>query len=94
LPDDVPLEVKRRRLVELQALQKTIQIETNRSFIGRKLHVLAAGPSPKGAGRCAGRTEGNLVVNFDAPADPTGRFVTVRITGSGPYSLHGEMIRG
>jgi tRNA-2-methylthio-N6-dimethylallyladenosine synthase len=91
-PDDVPLEIKRRRLVELQALQKTIQIETNRSFIGRELRVLAAGPSPKGAGRYSGRTEGNLVVNFDAPADPTGRFVTVRITGSGPYSLHGTAV--
>jgi tRNA-2-methylthio-N6-dimethylallyladenosine synthase len=91
-PDDVPFEVKRRRLVELQALQKTIQIETNRSFIGRELRVLAAGPSPKGAGRYSGRTEGNLVVNFDAPADPTGRFVTVRITGSGPYSLHGTAV--
>jgi tRNA-2-methylthio-N6-dimethylallyladenosine synthase len=89
LPDDVPLEVKRRRLVELQALQKAIQTETNRSFVGRELRVLASGPSPKGAGRFSGRTEGNLVVNFDASADPTGRFVTVRITGSGPYSLHG-----
>jgi tRNA-2-methylthio-N6-dimethylallyladenosine synthase len=93
LPDDIPLEVKRRRLVELQSLQKTIQTETNRAFVGQELRVLAAGPSPKGAGRFRGRTEGNLVVNFDAPADPTGRFVTVRITGSGPYSLHGEIIQ-
>ena len=93
-PDDVPLEVKRRRLVELQALQKAIQIGTNRSFVGRDLRVLATGPSPKGAGRCQGRTEGNLVVNFDAPGDPAGRFVTVRVTGSGPYSLHGVMIPG
>jgi tRNA-2-methylthio-N6-dimethylallyladenosine synthase len=94
LPDDVPLEVKRRRLVALQALQRGLQVETNRTFVGRDLRVLAAGPSPKGAGRCAGRTEGNLVVNFDAPADPAGRFVMVRITGSGPYSLHGVMIPG
>ncbi len=91
-PDDVPLEVKRRRLVELQALQRSIQIESNRSYVGRDMRVLATGPSPKGAGRFSGRTEGNLVVNFDAPADPTGRFVTVRITGSGPYSLHGAAV--
>ena len=92
IPDDVPLEVKRRRLVELQALQKTIQVEANRAFVGRDLRVLATGPSPKGAGRFSGRTEGNLVVNFDAPSDPTGRFLTVRITGSGPYSLHGTAV--
>jgi tRNA-2-methylthio-N6-dimethylallyladenosine synthase len=94
LPDDVPLEVKRRRLVELQSLQRSIQTETNRTFLGRELRVLATGPSPKGAGRFRGRTEGNQVVNFDAPADPVGRFVTVRVTGSGPYSLHAVMIPG
>jgi tRNA-2-methylthio-N6-dimethylallyladenosine synthase len=92
IPDDVPLEVKRRRLIALQALQKEIQIETNHSFVGRDLRVLATGPSPKGAGRFTGRTEGNLVVNFDSPADPTGRFLTVRLTGSGPYSLHGTTV--
>ena len=90
--DDVPLEVKRRRLVELQALQRSIQIEANRSYLDRELRVLATGPSPKGAGRFSGRTEGNLVVNFDASGDPTGRFLTVRITGSGPYSLHGTAV--
>jgi tRNA-2-methylthio-N6-dimethylallyladenosine synthase len=92
LADDVPLEVKRRRLVELQALQRAIQVEANRSFLGRDLRVLATGPSPKGGGRFSGRTEGNLVVNFDASGDPTGRFLTVRITGSGPYSLHGTAV--
>jgi len=92
IPDDVPLEVKRRRLVALQDLQKTIQLEVNRSFIGGDLRVLCAGPSVKGGGRYAGRTEGNQVVNFDSATDPTGRFVTVRITGSGPYSLHGSLL--
>jgi tRNA-2-methylthio-N6-dimethylallyladenosine synthase len=92
VPDDVPLEVKRRRLIALQALQKTIQVEIYRSFVGRDLRILGTGPSPKGAGRFSGRTEANLVVNFDAPADPTGRFVAVRVTGSGPYSLHGTEV--
>ena len=91
--DDVPLEVKRRRLIALQALQKSIQAGIYRSFVGRDLRVLGTGPSPKGAGRFSGRTSGNLVVNFDAAADPAGRFVPVRITGSGPYSLHGSAIR-
>ncbi len=92
IPDDVPLEIKRRRLIALQALQKTIQVEINRSFVGREVRVLGTGPSPKGAGRFAGRTDGNLVVNFDSAADPSGRFLTVRITGSGPYSLHGSLL--
>jgi tRNA-2-methylthio-N6-dimethylallyladenosine synthase len=92
LADDIPLEVKRRRLVALQTLQRSLQAEITRSFVGRELRVLGTGASPKGGGRFSGRTAGNLVVNFDAPRDPAGCFVTVRITGSGPYSLHGSAI--
>lgn len=91
LPDEVPLEVKRRRLIVLQSLQKTIQLGINESFVGRDMRVLCLGPGLKGPGRFSGRTEGNLVVNFSAPGDVIGRFVTVRITGCGPYSLHGEL---
>jgi len=91
MADDIPLPVKRRRLVTLQELQKSIQTQVNASFVGRDMTVLCLGPSPKGAGRLAGRTEGNLVVNFAAPPDLIGRFVTVRITGCGPYSLHGQL---
>jgi tRNA-2-methylthio-N6-dimethylallyladenosine synthase len=91
MADDVPFEVKRRRLLTLQNLQKTIQLEVNQTFSGRELEVLCLGPSPKGGGRLAGRTEGNLVVNFESPRDAVGDFVTVRITGYGPYSLHGEL---
>jgi tRNA A37 methylthiotransferase MiaB len=54
--------------------------------------VLCTGPSVKGGGRYAGRTEGNQVVNLEAATDPTGHFVTVRVTGSGPYSLHGTLL--
>jgi tRNA-2-methylthio-N6-dimethylallyladenosine synthase len=92
VPDDVPFEIKRRRLVALQALQKSIQAGIFRSSVGQDFRVLGTGPSPKGAGRFSGRTASNLVVNFDAPADPSGRFVTVRVTGSGPYSLHGTAL--
>jgi tRNA-2-methylthio-N6-dimethylallyladenosine synthase len=90
--DDVPLETKRRRLISLQSLQKSIQAGIFRGFVGQELRVLGTGPSPKGAGRFSGRTSGNLVVNFEAPEDPAGRFITVRITGSGPYSLHGKAV--
>jgi tRNA-2-methylthio-N6-dimethylallyladenosine synthase len=92
VPDDIPLETKRRRLMTLQALQKSIQVGVYRSFVGQDLRVLGTGPSPKGAGRFSGRTAANLVVNFDSASDPAGRFVTVRITGSGPYSLHGTAV--
>jgi tRNA-2-methylthio-N6-dimethylallyladenosine synthase len=91
MTDGVPLEVKRRRLIALQNLQKTIQLEVNNAFVGRELEVLCLGQSPKGGGRLTGRTEGNLVVNFESPQNVIGQFATVRITGCGPYSLHGQL---
>lgn len=91
-PDDVPHAVKQRRLIELQALQKSIQLETNRAFVGKEIDVLCTGPSPKGGGRFAGRTDGNLVVNFAADRPVIGEFVRVRVTGCGPYSLHAELV--
>jgi tRNA-2-methylthio-N6-dimethylallyladenosine synthase len=90
LPDDVPPAVKRKRLIVLQNLQKRIQLERNRAAVGTTVRVLATGVSRKGEGRFTGRSEGFQVVNFAAPEDIRGRFVDVRITDCGPYSLVGE----
>jgi tRNA-2-methylthio-N6-dimethylallyladenosine synthase len=89
IPDDVPAETKRRRLLEVQALQKRIQTETHRGFIGRTIRVLSLGRSRKDSRVHSGRSEGNLVVNFDSPGDDAGRFIRIEITGAGPYSLRG-----
>lgn len=45
LPDDVPEEVKRRRNVEMLALQNEISEEDNTEFIGETVDVLVEGPS-------------------------------------------------
>jgi tRNA-2-methylthio-N6-dimethylallyladenosine synthase len=90
LLDDVPLAVKRRRLIDLQSLQKQIQTGFHRSFIGRRVRVLCLGTSVRKDGRYSGRTEGAQAVNFSSPRDVTGEFVEVRVTGAGPYSLVGE----
>jgi tRNA-2-methylthio-N6-dimethylallyladenosine synthase len=90
--DDIPLDVKRKRLIILQELQKDIQLAKNRTLIGKTLRVLCFGESKKGAGRYSGRNEGFQVVNFDSPRDVRDRFVNVLITGCGPYSLHGEAL--
>jgi tRNA-2-methylthio-N6-dimethylallyladenosine synthase len=90
LDDDVPPEVKARRLSELQALQKAIQSELHEALVGRTIRVLALGRSKKDAAVFSGRDEALRVVNFTAPGDPTGGFVDVLVTGSGPYSLRGQ----
>jgi tRNA-2-methylthio-N6-dimethylallyladenosine synthase len=88
--DDIPLDVKRKRLIVLQELQKDIQLARNRTLIGKTFKVLCFGESKKGAGRYSGRSEGFQVVNFSSTRDVRDRFIDVLITGCGPYSLHGE----
>ncbi len=91
LPDDVPAEIKSRRLAVLQELQKRLQLERNRAVVGTTVRVLGTGDSRKGEGRFTGRTEGFQVVNFAAPEDVRGRFIDVLVTDCGPYSLIGEI---
>ncbi len=92
LPDSVPGDVKKSRLLELQNHQKKIQLSLHRRLIGRIMTVLCTGPSKKVDSVYAGRNAANQVVNFTAPGDPTGRFVEVEITSSGPYSLRGSSV--
>ncbi len=91
--DSIPIEDKRRRLIEVQTLQKKIQLEYNQSLIGRIMKVLCLGKSKKDSDICSGRNEGYQVVNFKSKEDVIGKFVDVRITSCGPYSLIGEILK-
>jgi len=87
--DSVPLEIKKRRLIEVQALQKKIQLENNRKLIGHSICVLTMGKSRKDSHIFSGRNEAFQVVNFEAKKEMIGKFVQVEITSCGPYSLRG-----
>lgn len=90
--DDVPFEVKRQRLIELQSRQKQIQLENNASLVGQIMDVLCVGRSQKTPHLYCGRNEAHQVVNFSSPIDVTNRMVKVKITSFGPYSLQGEIV--
>ncbi|PID73361.1 MAG: tRNA (N6-isopentenyl adenosine(37)-C2)-methylthiotransferase MiaB [Desulfobacterales bacterium] len=95
----VPEAEKDARLAELFRLQESITIRRHERMRGRRVEVLVDGC---GRGRkdpltgaaipqYAGRTGGNLIVNFSDPAtDWTGRLVTVEITGVHAHSLSGS----
>jgi tRNA-2-methylthio-N6-dimethylallyladenosine synthase len=90
MPDDVSEEEKTRRIMALQALQKSIQCELFEASIGRLEPVLIDARSRRREWELSGRTSGNTVVNL--PGDPSwvGQIVDVRITGANPNSLRGE----
>ena len=82
LPDDVPEDVKIRRLNELIALQTEISAERNRMDEGRTFDVLVEGFSKRSRQQLCGRTSQNKMVVFDKGNHHIGETVSVRITGS------------
>ena len=89
LADDVPEDVKIRRLNELIALQNELSAECNRRSEGKVYEVLVEGRSKRSAEQLYGRTEQNKVVIFDRGSHHAGEFLRVRITGSTSATLFG-----
>lgn len=94
LPDDVPEEVKVRRLEELIALQNELSAQSNERCVGREFTVLAEGRSKRSAEQLFGRTEQNKVVVFDRGRYRPGDYVRVRVTGCSSATLLGETVEG
>jgi tRNA-2-methylthio-N6-dimethylallyladenosine synthase len=102
LPDDVPPDVKRRRLNRLLAVQERIGHERNQAWIGREVDVLIEaiapsrthdhdGPGVADGPRVTGRTRGNKLVHVAGDERLVGREVHVRIDHAGPYALRGSV---
>ncbi len=90
LPDDVPEEVKIRRLNELIELQNQLSAESNAKDVGKTFEVLVEGVSKRSKDQLFGRTEQNKVVVFDRGSYHIGDFVKVTITESSSATLKGE----
>jgi tRNA-2-methylthio-N6-dimethylallyladenosine synthase len=92
MPDDVPEDEKTRRIIALQALQRSIQGELFDASVGRLEPVLVDATSRRREWELSGRTSGNTVVNFPGEPSWVGQIVPVRITGANPNSLRGEPV--
>ena len=89
LPDDTPIEVKKRRLAELQNQLRRQSAEHAQAMVGTRQRVLVTGRSKRDPGELAGRTEDNRIVNFRAEAELIGGFADIEITEALPNSLRG-----
>ena len=92
LPDDVPEDVKIRRLNEMIALQNELSAESYRKDVGKEYDVLVEGRSKRSAEQLFGRTSQNKVVVFDRGNHRIGEVVRVRITESSSATLIGVEI--
>jgi tRNA-2-methylthio-N6-dimethylallyladenosine synthase len=90
--DQIPGAERAERLAVINEIQSRISSEINRELLGRVMEVMFDEAAPKGEGLLQGRTVTDKVVLVKAPREMTGRFRTVKITGTGPWCLDGELL--
>ncbi|WP_313381017.1 tRNA (N6-isopentenyl adenosine(37)-C2)-methylthiotransferase MiaB [Proteiniphilum saccharofermentans] len=92
LEDNIPEEVKSRRLQEIIDLQMELSRQSNEKDMGKEFEVLTEGFSKRSREQLFGRTDQNKVVIFDKKKHRIGEFVKVKITGFTPATLLGESL--
>jgi len=97
LADDVPQDVKKSRLKEIEALQERVLSEKNEGLVGQDVEVLVEDDASKvnrtGARQWRGRTRQNKLTYFPAgDRDPRGEEVKVRVERVSPWALQGELV--
>ncbi|XP_061217345.1 mitochondrial tRNA methylthiotransferase CDK5RAP1 isoform X3 [Neopsephotus bourkii] len=105
LQDDVPAEVKQRRLQELITVFREEAARANEAMVGQCQLVLVEGPSKRSALELCGRNDGNIKVIFpdaevedaagcQAPARAQpGDYVLVKVTSASSQTLRGVPLR-
>lgn len=92
LPDDVPEDVKIRRLNEIIALQNEMSAIANKRDEGKEFDVLVENFSKRSREQLCGRTEQNKMVVFDKGKHHIGESVRVLITSSTSATLMGKAV--
>ena len=91
MEDQIPLDVKKRRLQKLMSVQNQESLEWRQHMIGKLVEVLVEGPSKTNSKRLTGRTRGNELVVFNGTLEMIGSLVNVRIIEAGSWTLIGEV---
>lgn len=92
LQDDVPDDIKTRRLEEIIALQGQIALENNQREIGKEYEVLIEGVSHRSDKQLFGRNSQNKVIVFDRGNLKPGQYAKVRVLRCTAATLIGEVI--
>ena len=93
--DDIPLEVKKRRLQEIIDLQTPMSYRHNQKDIGKTFKVLIEGESKRSDADWKGRNSQNKMVVFAKQGvHSAGDYVYVKINEATSATLIGEMVAG
>lgn len=92
MKDDVPDEVKKRRLQEVIDLQQKLSLQRTQRFVGQTVEVLIEKVSKKSDQHWSGRNSQNTTVVFPKADYKVGDFVLVKVTDCTTSTLIGEAI--
>lgn len=101
LQDNIPSEVKQKRIAALLELQEKISGQLSWDYLGKKVKVLVEGLSKKAHinptndnnnPQLVGRIATDYIVVFNGPPSLAGRFVKVKITKTSPLTLFAELL--
>lgn len=91
MEDNVPLEVKKERLMRLNDLIAELSRKDNEKLRGKTVEVLVEGVSKNNPEYLTGRTRTNKLVHFRGPESLTGQFIDVKITEVQTWLFKGEI---
>lgn len=91
-PDDVPPDMKTRRLNEIIALQNELSLKSNRNDIGKVFRVLVEGPSKKNPEELCGRSGSNKMCVFPGGGHKAGDYVDVEVVSCTSATLIGKLV--
>lgn len=92
LSDNIPEEIKKRRLQEIIDLQREHMELSNQRDVGKEFEVLIEGYSKRSRDQFFGRTDESKVVVFDKKSHKMGQTIRVKINGYTSATLLGESI--
>ena len=91
-PDDVPEEVKGRRLQEVISIQQETSLRNNQKDIGKVFEVLVENVSKRSGEQMSGRTPQNKVMVFDRKNAKIGDYIKVKCIECTTATLKGEIV--
>ncbi len=91
MEDSISDEEKSENLTKLLEVQKEIQLEINKNYLGKEYEVLVDGTSKTDENILSGRTDGGKIVHFTGGKELIGKYVNIKITDVKSFYLTGEI---
>lgn len=90
--DNVPIEIKKRRLNEIVTIHRNNALEQNKKQVGKTFEVLIEGEPKKNKEQFSGRTTENFYVVFPKEGLTKGEYINVKVIDCSSATLIGEIV--